>query len=165
MDHVMLEFTTNYIAYLALTKELIPFLQAKSQQTALVYISSNLALVPIPSRSNYCATKAALHQWLLCLRVAMQKTNVKVIEVYPPAVQTELHDERHQPDIKNGGKMGMPLTDFIQEVRSSLPCHDQTDCWQAWDGLSQGKEDIPVGVAHRSYDAIEAKRREFIAQM
>lgn len=121
----MLEFTTNYIAYLALTKELIPFLQAKSEQTALVYVSSNLALVPIPPRSNYCATKAALHQWLLSLRIALQKTNVKVIEIYPPAVQTELHDERHQPDIKNGRQMGMPLADFIQEVSTFLPYHDQ----------------------------------------
>lgn len=121
----MLEFTTNYFAYLALTKELIPFLRAKSQQTALVYVSSNLGLVPMAPRSNYCATKAALHQWLLCLRVALQKTNVKVIEVYPPAVQTELHDERHQPDIKDGRQMGMPLADFIQEVSSSLPCHNQ----------------------------------------
>lgn len=100
-----------------MTKELIPFLRAKDHETALIYISSNLALVPIPPRSNYCATKAALHQWILCLRVSLQNTKIKVIEVYPPAVQTELHDERHQPDIKNGRSMGMPLDEFTQAVR------------------------------------------------
>lgn len=121
MDNIMLEFTTNYFAYLALTKELIPFLRAKAHETALVYISSNLALVPMPPRSNYCATKAALHQWILCLRASLQGTNVKVIEVYPPAVQTELHDERHQPDIKNGRQMGMPLAEFTQAVPRCPP--------------------------------------------
>jgi short-subunit dehydrogenase involved in D-alanine esterification of teichoic acids len=114
-----LEFNTNYFAYLALTKELIPFLRKKDQQTALIYISSNLALVPIPPRSNYCATKAALHQWILSLRVSLQSTNIKVVEVYPPAVQTELHDEKHQPDIKNGRSMGMPLDEFTESVSSS----------------------------------------------
>ena len=51
------------------------------------------------------------------MRVSLQDTNIKVIEVYPPAVQTELHDERHQPDIKNGRDIGMPLDDFTQAVR------------------------------------------------
>jgi short-subunit dehydrogenase involved in D-alanine esterification of teichoic acids len=114
-----LEFTTNYFAYLALTKELIPYLHSQNNDTALVYISSGLALLPLPPRSNYCATKAALHQWILSLRVSLQNTDVKVIEIYPPAVQTELHDEKHQPDIKNGRSMGMPLGEFTQAVRQA----------------------------------------------
>lgn len=116
IDTIKLEFTTNYFSYLALTKELVPFLRSHDGQTALVYISSGLALVPMPARSNYCATKAALHQWVLCLRASLQDTNINVVEVYPPAVQTELHDERHQPDIKNGRSMGMPLDEFTQAV-------------------------------------------------
>lgn len=40
-----------------------------------------------------------------------------------------------------------------------------TDCRQAWDGLTQGKEDIPVSVAEQSYNAFETKRREFYSQM
>lgn len=57
---------------------------------------------------------------------------MKVVEILPPAVQTELHDEKHQPDIKNGRQIGMPLEDFLKE---------------SYDGLTDGKESIPVGSA------------------
>lgn len=52
------------------------------------------------------------------MRVSLQATEIKVIEIYPPAVRTELHDEIHQPDIKNGRSMGMPLDEFTEAVRS-----------------------------------------------
>jgi short-subunit dehydrogenase involved in D-alanine esterification of teichoic acids len=120
MDLINLEFVTNYLSYLALTKAFLPFLMTKHSDTAVIYISSNLALIPIPRVSNYCATKAALHQWILCLREQLSGSNVKVVEVFPPAVQTELHDEKHQPDIKDGRAMGMPLDQFTNEVRSSF---------------------------------------------
>jgi short-subunit dehydrogenase involved in D-alanine esterification of teichoic acids len=118
MDVVSLEFTTNYLSYLALTKELIPFLKNKHRAASLIYVSSNLALVPLPARSNYCATKAALHQWILSLRASQKGNNLKIVEIYPPAVQTELHDQKHQPDIVNGREMGMPLAEFTNEVSS-----------------------------------------------
>jgi short-subunit dehydrogenase involved in D-alanine esterification of teichoic acids len=54
--------------------------------------------------------------FILCLREQLKKSKVKVIEVFPPAVQTELHDEKHQPDIQNGGSIGMPLDEFMDEV-------------------------------------------------
>ena len=49
--------------------------------------SSNLALVPILRCSNYCASKAALHHWILCLREQLKETNIRVIEVFPPIVE------------------------------------------------------------------------------
>jgi short-subunit dehydrogenase involved in D-alanine esterification of teichoic acids len=120
MDVVQLEFTTNYIAQLALTKAFLPFLQQKQHESALIYMTSSLALVPILRCPNYCASKAALHQFVLCLRQQLKNSKVKVIEVLPPAVQTELHDEKHQPDIKDGRSMGMPLDEFTDQV-SILP--------------------------------------------
>ena len=116
IDVLNLEFTTNYLSQLALTKAFLPFLQSKSTETALVYMTSGLALVPITRCSNYCASKAALHHFILCLRAQLDKSSIKVIEIFPPAVQTELHDEKHQPDIKDGRSMGMPLDQFTDEV-------------------------------------------------
>ena len=115
IDLINVEFVTNYLSYLALTKAFLPFLQSKQGDSALIYVSSGLALVPIPRVSNYCATKAALHQWILCLREQLKATSIKVIELYPPAVQTELHDVN--PDIKDGRSMGMPLGEFTDMVR------------------------------------------------
>lgn len=116
MQTVMEEFTTNYFSYLALTKEMLQVLQPRQSPVSLVYVSSGLAMIPIPRCTNYCASKAALHHFILCLRQQTRKSNIKVIEIYPPAVQTELHDEKYQPDIKNGRSLGIPLVEFTEAV-------------------------------------------------
>ncbi|MCJ1340409.1 hypothetical protein MMC09_005704 [Bachmanniomyces sp. S44760] len=144
------EFKTNYLSYLALTKGFLPFLQSKKEESALVYMSSGLALVPLVRCPNYCATKAALHQFILCLREQLSAGSVKVIEMFPPAVQTELHDAKHQPDIKNGGQIGMPLNQFIDE---------------AYAGFAAGKDQIPVGTAADAFEKFEITRQEAFQDM
>lgn len=69
--------------------------------------------------ANHCASKAALHHFILVLREHLKAGpgNIKVIEMFPPGVQTELHDEKHQPDIKNGRQVGMPLDEFTEDTR------------------------------------------------
>lgn len=142
-----LEFTTNYISYIHLTKALIPVLQKQDKETALIYTSSGLALVPLVKRLNYSATKAALHHFILALREQLKEGpgNIKVIEIFPPAVQTELHDEKHQPDIKNGRQMGMPLDEFTEK---------------SWAKLVEGEEQIPVGFVEQMFDKFEKSRQE-----
>lgn len=98
--------------------------------------TSNLGVIPMVRAPNYSASKAALHSFILVLREQLKGSKVKIIEIYPPAVQSnigfldllsehfltfvaELHDEKHQPDIKNGRNIGMPLGDFTEEVRVS----------------------------------------------
>ena len=51
--------------------------------------TSGLALVPMVRCPNYCATKAALHMFVLALRKQLEGSNVKVIEIFPPAVQSK----------------------------------------------------------------------------
>ncbi|KZO91855.1 short-chain dehydrogenase/oxidoreductase [Calocera viscosa TUFC12733] len=145
LSQVDLEIDTNYVAYLHVLKHFLPHL-LKQPQATVIAMSSGLALVPLPRVPNYCATKAALHQFWLSLRVQLQDTSVKVIEVFPPAVQTELHDEKHQPDIKNGRSIGMPLAEFTAE---------------AWAGLLAGEDDIPVGpIVQLNYEKIDKPRQE-----
>jgi len=126
------EITTNYLAYLHLTTAFLPHLQKQQNETSIVYVTSGLALIPSPRVLNYCASKAALHHFILTLRVQMEHGpgHVKIIELMPPAVQTELHDRKHQPDMKPGVVVGMPLDQFTDE---------------AWQGLEAGDEQIFVG--------------------
>lgn len=91
-----------------------------------------------------------MHQLILTMREQLQGSNVKVIEIFPPAVQTELHDAKNQPDVKDGGSIGMPLKSFTEA---------------AWKGLQEGKEDIPVGPAVKWYDNVEQKRQEIFKEM
>jgi short-subunit dehydrogenase involved in D-alanine esterification of teichoic acids len=93
------ELVTNYTAPVHLTKAFLPSLIAQNKPTALMYTTSGLAVVPLGRCPGYCATKAALHHFLIPLRTHLKETNVRVIEIAPPAVQTELHDEAVQPGI------------------------------------------------------------------
>ncbi|TIA69040.1 SH3-domain-containing protein [Aureobasidium pullulans] len=103
--------------------------------------------IPMMRCPNYCASKAALHHFILVLREQLKNGpgNIQVIEIFPPAVQTELHDEKHQPDIKNGGQIGMPLKDFTEAT---------------WAGLEAGKDQIPVGMSEGSFNGWEQERQK-----
>lgn len=146
------ELLTNYTSFVHLTAAFLPHLQKQQSETSLIYTSSGLALVPIARVLNYCASKAALHSFILCLREQLKDGagNVKVIEIFPPAVQTELHDEKHQPDIKDGGKIGMPLDDFIE---------------QSWAGLVNGDDQIAVGMAETAFNGFENLRQGIFHKM
>ena len=87
------EIYTNYTSYIAMTAAFLPHLRGQEgkKQTALIAVSSGLALVPLPRCANYCATKAALHalMWSLRAQLAADEASrgVRVIEIVPPAVQ------------------------------------------------------------------------------
>ncbi|KAL1592435.1 hypothetical protein SLS59_009788 [Nothophoma quercina] len=146
LDVLELEFRTNYLSYMHLTTAFIPFLQKKDNETSLIYTTSGLALLPLPRCPNYCASKAALHHMILVLREQLRAGpgNIKVIEIFPPAVQTELHDAKHQPDIKDGGNIGMPLNEFTNET---------------WKKLTNGDEQIPVGFVSNAFEKFEKTRQ------
>ncbi|CCX15283.1 hypothetical protein FPQ18DRAFT_299486 [Pyronema domesticum] len=140
------EVLTNYTSQLHLTQAFLPYL-LKKEKASLVYTTSGLAMVPLGRCPNYCATKAALHHFCISLRAHLKDTSVRVIEIMPPAVQTELHDEKYQPDIKNGAALGMPLQAFVDET---------------WEDLVKGQEhdEYPIGMAKHWYNQIEPVRHE-----
>ncbi|PQE19059.1 short-chain dehydrogenase oxidoreductase protein [Rutstroemia sp. NJR-2017a BBW] len=152
MDIFDQELITNYTSAVRLTKAFLPHLQAQKKQTALVFTTSQMALVPMMRCPNYGASKAALHHFILALRTQLNDGpgDVKVLEIYPPAVQTELHDAKHQPDLKDGHLIGMPLNEFIDEV---------------WKQLTQGKDQIAIGTAEDVFEGFEIKRQELYKNM
>ncbi len=68
------------------------FLQQKTE-CAIVNITSGLAFIPLKIVPVYCATKAAIHTFSISLRSQLADTNVRVFEIAPPIVKTELHRE------------------------------------------------------------------------
>lgn len=84
-----LEIATNLEAPIHLSMLFLPHL-LKSQDPALVNVTSGLSFAPISFMPVYCLTKAALHSFTLSLRHQLKATPVQVIEVIPPAVNTDL---------------------------------------------------------------------------
>ena len=59
----------------------------------IINVSSMLALVPVPAMPVYSATKAAVHSYTQSLRFQLEDSGVEVIELMPPAVQTDMTSE------------------------------------------------------------------------
>jgi short-subunit dehydrogenase involved in D-alanine esterification of teichoic acids len=116
------ELTTNYTSAVHLTAAFLPHLK-KEPHGNIVYINATLGLIPAMSRTpNYNASKAALHAFVMDIRYQLRDKGcpLRIVEVFPPAVQTELHDEEHQPDLVNGKEIGMPLVDFVDQMYNGL---------------------------------------------
>ncbi len=111
------EFETNLIAPVHLVSLFIQHLKSK-KESAIINISSGLAFVPLALVPIYCATKAAIHSYTLSLRHQLKKTSVKVFEIIPPSVDTELGYERRKD--KNQTHGGIPVNEFINESMQAI---------------------------------------------
>lgn len=88
------------------------FLQLKSLDT-IMNVTSGLAFAPLTNVPVYCATKAFFHSYTLSLRHLLKYRNIEVIEIIPPALNTDL-----------GGKglhsYAPPVNEFIESVFEQL---------------------------------------------
>jgi len=110
----LLEMNTNITAPLHLTTL---FLNLQSLNT-IINITSGLAFVQLTKVPVYCATKAFLHSFTLSLRHLLKEKNIEVIEMIPPALNTDL-----------GGKGlhdGQPeVADFVASVFQQMKAGSQ----------------------------------------
>ena len=83
------EVQINFAAPIHLSAYFAPLLLEK-EEAAIVNVSSGLGFVPIAAIPVYCATKAGIHMFSISLRHQLKGTPVKVFEIVPPAVDTEL---------------------------------------------------------------------------
>lgn len=114
---LLAEVQTNLLGLIRVTAEFLP--QLKNQRDAvLLNVSSGLAFVPMAVFPVYCATKAAVHSFTLALRQQLRGSGVKVIELIPPYVATELGGP--SKPVAPGALRQMPLETFIAETMKEL---------------------------------------------
>jgi uncharacterized oxidoreductase len=99
------EINTNIEAPLHLTQL---FLNLTSLDT-IINVTSGLSFVPLAKVPVYSATKAFFHSFTLSLRYLLAAKNIEVIEMIPPALNTDL------------GGIGLhneapPVSDFVESV-------------------------------------------------
>jgi|ERR1700757_1239373 len=121
------EITTNIEAPLHLTSL---FIKLKSL-TTIINVSSGLSFVPLTKTPVYSATKAFFHSFTLSLRHLLKEKNIEVIEMIPPALNTDLggkglHD--HAP----------PVSDFVASV---------------FEQMKQGKTELTFGFSENMVKA------------
>jgi uncharacterized oxidoreductase len=130
------EIETNIYGVLRVIAAFLPHLKSKTEST-IVNISSGLAFLPIARFPVYCATKAYLHSFTMSLRHQLRNTSVKVVELAPPWVKTDL-DAAHGGPTEHEGMSPMPLADFILAAMLEL---------------SSDAEELPVAGAKFLYNA------------
>jgi uncharacterized oxidoreductase len=106
------EITINLEAPIHLSMLFIPQLM-RQEDAAILNVTSALAFVPLAIAPIYSATKAALHSFTLSLRQQLIDTPISVLEIIPPAVNTDL-----------GGKglhtSGVDVDEFTSAIVSQL---------------------------------------------
>ena len=136
------ELAINLDAPIHLSTLFIPHL-LKQGHPAILNITSGLAFAPMASAPVYCATKAALRSFTLSLRHQLSATPISVIEIIPPAVNTDL-----------GGKgihtTGTPLNEFADAVI---------------DQLKKGSVEIAYGFSAQSSRASREELNEMFKRM
>jgi uncharacterized oxidoreductase len=114
VDEALLQSTiaTNLLGPIRLTSALIEHLK-KQESATIINVSSVLGFVPLAFAAVYSSTKAALHSYSQSLRYKLGGTSVKVLELAPPWVQTDLLNSNDEP-------RAMPLAQFIEETMEIL---------------------------------------------
>lgn len=87
------EIGTNLNAPIKLSTLFLPIL-LKNNESAIINVSSGLAISPKKSAPVYCATKSAIHSFTKTLRYQLNDTSVKVFEIIPPLVETPMTEGR-----------------------------------------------------------------------
>ncbi|KAH9945662.1 hypothetical protein B0H21DRAFT_424082 [Amylocystis lapponica] len=149
LDQLEDEFNTNYISVATLITFFLPHFLKLSEQgrpSFLVPITSGLGITPAPWVPNYSATKAALHSLALSLHFQLQHTNVHVMEIIPPLVESELHDQQGTTPMLS--KLWMPLDEYTNITM---------------EGLLRGDLAIPAGRSAESWEVFEKDKLPHIA--
>jgi uncharacterized oxidoreductase len=108
-DRAHEEITTNVLAPIHLANL---FASLPSIKT-IINVTSGLAFIPLAQAPVYCATKAFMRSFTMSLRRQLKEANIEVIEMIPPALNTDL-----------GGK-GLhdaypPVSEFIASIFEQL---------------------------------------------
>jgi uncharacterized oxidoreductase len=136
------ELAINLAAPIHLSRLFIPHL-LRQKDPCLVNVTSGLSFAPLANVPVYCATKAALHSFTLSLRHQLRNTPVKVVEIIPPAVDTDLQG----PGLHT---FGVPLGEFADSVFSRL---------------GQGEMEIAYGTSEKASHASRAELEEIFRRM
>ncbi len=116
------EIAINLESPILLSGMFIPHLTGK-KGAAIINVTSGLGFIPAARVPVYSATKAAMHAFTMVLRHQLLKTGIKVFEIVPPAVDTELNSagRARRPGFKIDLQPGEFVAAVMQGLRNDTP--------------------------------------------
>lgn len=136
LNNIKRETETNFTAPVHFIQLFTSYFSRKAT-AAIINISSGLAFAPLAEAAVYSATKAAIHSLTLSLRYQLRNTTIKVFEIAPPSVDTELGYEHRAEETSSHG--GMDVNEFISLAIDAL----QNDVYEAAIGPAANLRDKP----------------------
>ena len=144
------EIKINLEAPIVLSGLFIPYLTGK-KEAAIINVSSGLGFVPAARMPVYSATKAGLHAFSMALRHQLLKLGIKVFEVVPPAVDTELNTEGRA---KRGNyKANLSPEEFVSAVMAGL----KNDIFEIGYGMTEGLTKATRAELDRSFQQMNSR--------
>ncbi|PPK87664.1 putative oxidoreductase [Neolewinella xylanilytica] len=122
------EISINFQAPIQMLHSFLPQLK-KSPYATLINVSSGLAYVTYAQAPVYSGTKAALHFWTQAIRPQLKVHGIRVVELLPPVVATQL---AHDADLRDDNLKPMPA-----EKLATL----------FWKDFTKGREEITPGIS------------------
>jgi uncharacterized oxidoreductase len=104
--------TTNIGGPIRMSGALVEHL-AQKRDAVIINVTSILAFVPLVPTAVYSAAKAAMHSYTLSQRYALRGAGIRVIELAPPWVRTDLLNSQEEA-------RAMPLPEFIAATMAML---------------------------------------------
>lgn len=92
LENINREITTNLSGTVQMVHQFLPHLVTK-KSAAIVNVSSGIAFMSYSAAPIYSATKAGVRAYTQALRLQLENTNVKVFEMIPPGVNTNLQND------------------------------------------------------------------------
>lgn len=111
------EIQTNIMGVIGMVAEFLPHLRGRD--STIINVSSGLAFVPMARFPVYCATKAFVHSFTISLRHQLRGSSVRVIELAPPWVESDL-GAGHSTFAATPGRGPMALDAFIGAAMEDL---------------------------------------------
>ncbi|MBO9673351.1 MAG: SDR family NAD(P)-dependent oxidoreductase [Sphingobacteriaceae bacterium] len=102
LENITREIDINLTGTIRMVHQFLPHL-LKKHTAAIVNVSSAIAFMPYSTAPVYSASKAGVHAYSQALRLQLNKTNVRVFELIPPGVNTNLQNDWVLPP--NPGQM------------------------------------------------------------
>lgn len=92
LENINREIATNLTGTVQMVHQFLPHL-LKQKSAGIVNVTSGIAFMSYSPAPIYSATKAGVRAYTQALRLQLQDTNVKVFEMIPPGVKTNLQND------------------------------------------------------------------------